>query len=279
MGRRAFESEKARVIEIHTGKQANDTPLPAICERVKHYRTLRKIEQKELARQLNITANSVSNWECGRSRPDVALLPELCRVLEITPFELMGMKDPTVYSEHEQLHMENYRKLARRDRYLVDSMMDSMLMMRETERTPKLIRLPYFEKPLAAGIGDPTEFEGLSSDLYLYESDEYRRADYVFRVNGDSMEPDYRNGDLVLVERVPSGLTLQGGEIGAFIVGNEMYIKEYRADGLHSLNKKYDVLKFDADQAVYLIGRVLTVLGPECIASQSDIEKFHLIYE
>ena len=58
-----------------------------------------------------------------------------------------------------------------------------------------------------------------------------------------------------------------------------MYIKEYRADGLHSLNRKYDVLKFDADQAVYLIGRVLMVLDPECIASQSDIEKFHLIYE
>ena len=279
MGRRAFESEKGNVIDIHTAKPANDTPLPTICERVRYYRTLRKIEQKELARRLNITANSISNWECGRSRPDVALLPELCQVLEITPFELMGMKDPTIYNEHEKQHMEKYRKLMKRDRFLVDNMMDSMLMMREAENAPKLIRLPYFEKPLAAGIGDPTEFEGLSEEMYLYETDEYRRADYVFRVNGDSMEPKYRNGDLVLVERVPSGLSLQEGEIGAFIVGNEMYIKEYRADGLHSLNKKYDVLKFDADQAVYLIGRVLTVLDPESIASQSDIEKFHLIYE
>ena len=279
MGRRAFESEKARVIDIHTGKPADEAPLPTICERVRHYRTLRKIEQKELARQLNITPNSVSNWECGRSRPDVSLLPELCRVLEITPFELMGMHNPAVYSEHERLHMDKYRKLAGRDRYLVDNMMDSMLVMREAENAPKLIRLPYFEKPLAAGIGDPTEFEGLSEEIYLYETDEYRRADYVFRVNGDSMEPDYRSGDLVLVERVPSGLTLQEGEIGAFIVGNEMYIKEYRADGLHSLNKKYDVLKFDADQAVYLIGKVLTVLDPESIASQSDVERFLLLHE
>lgn len=279
MGRRAFESEKARVIDIHTGKQMNEAPLPTICERVRHYRTLRKIEQKELARQLNITPNSVSNWECGRSRPDVSLLPELCRVLEITPFELMGMHNPAVYSEHERQHMDKYRKLAGRDRYLVDNMMDSMLVMREAENAPKLIRLPYFEKPLAAGIGDPTEFEGLSEEIYLYETDEYRRADYVFRVNGDSMEPDYRSGDLVLVERVPSGLTLQEGEIGAFIVGNEMYIKEYRADGLHSLNKKYDVLKFDADQAVYLIGKVLTVLDPESIASQSDVERFLLLHE
>ena len=279
MGRRAFESEKTKVIDIHTGKPADEAPLPTICERVRHYRTLRKIEQKELARQLNITPNSVSNWECGRSRPDVSLLPELCRVLEITPFELMGMHNPAVYSEHERLHMDKYRKLAGRDRYLVDNMMDSMLVMREAEDTPKLIRLPYFEKPLAAGIGDPTEFEGLSEEIYLYETDEYRRADYVFRVNGDSMEPDYRSGDLVLVERVPSGLTLQEGEIGAFIVGNEMYIKEYRADGLHSLNKKYDVLKFDADQAVYLIGKVLTVLDPESIASQSDVERFLLLHE
>ena len=279
MGRRAFESEKARVIDIHTGKPADEAPLPTICERVRHYRTLRKMEQKELARQLNITPNSVSNWECGRSRPDVSLLPELCRVLEITPFELMGMHNPAVYSEHERLHMDKYRKLAGRDRYLVDNMMDSMLVMREAENSPKLIRLPYFEKPLAAGIGDPTEFEGLSEEIYLYETDEYRRADYVFRVNGDSMEPDYRSGDLVLVERVPSGLTLQEGEIGAFIVGNEMYIKEYRADGLHSLNKKYDVLKFDADQAVYLIGKVLTVLDPESIASQSDVERFLLLHE
>ena len=279
MGRKAYVSEKGKVIDIHTGKQADVTSLPVICERVRYFRTLRKIEQKELARRLNITSNSVSNWECGRSRPDVALLPELCRVLEITPFELMGMKDPTVYNEHEKLHMENYRKLKTRDRFLVDTMMDNMLMMREAENMPKLIRLPYFEKPLAAGIGDPTEFEGLSEEIYLYDSDEYRRADYVFRVNGDSMEPDYRNGDLVLVERVPSGLRLQEGEIGAFIVGNEMYIKEFRADGLHSLNKMYDVLKFDEEQSVYLIGKVLTVLAPEAIASQSDIEKFHLIYE
>ena len=279
MGRRAFDSEKARIIDIHTGKPANESPLPTICERVRYYRSLRKIDQKDLARQLNITANSVSNWECGRSRPDVALLPELCRVLDITPFELMGMKDPRIFSEHEQRHMDRYRKLVRRDRFLVDSMMENMLKMRETENTPKLIQLRYFEKPLAAGIGDPTEFEGLSEEIYLYETDEYRRADYVFRVNGDSMEPDYRNGDLVLVERVPSGLKLQEGEIGAFIVGNEMYIKEYRTDGLHSLNKKYDVLKFDADQAVYLIGKVLTVLAPESIASQSDVEKFKLLHE
>ena len=35
MGRRAFDSEKAKVIDIRTGKQAEGAPLPSICERVR----------------------------------------------------------------------------------------------------------------------------------------------------------------------------------------------------------------------------------------------------
>lgn len=279
MGRRNMENTSGNVISIRTGKAVDKTSLPVICEQVRKYRIRNNMEQKALAKALGITANAVSNWEVGRSRPDIALIPQLCEILGISFYELYGMKDPHSYDEREAQHMEKYRKLKAGNRILVDGLMGSMLQMQEKESVPKLIRLRYFEKPLAAGIGDPTEFEGLSEEIYLYESDEFRRADYVFRVNGDSMEPVYSNGDLVLVERVPGGVRLHEGEIGAFIVGNEMYIKEYRADGLHSLNKKYDVLKFDEDQAVYLIGRVLTVLSPDSVASQSDVERFQLLYE
>ena len=279
MGRRKINDQNSKIIslnpEISTGKPA----LPAICEQVRYYRMQKKLEQKELAKELGITANAVSNWEQGRSRPDVSLIPGLCRVLDISFYELYGLTDPHQYDVRETRHMENYRKLKPGYRSLVDGLMGNMLRLQEAEDMPKLIRLQFFEKPLAAGIGDPTEFEGLSDEIYLYDSDEFRRADYVFRVNGDSMEPAYENGDLVLVERVPTGLKLHEGEIGAFIVGNEMYIKEYRSDGLYSLNEKYDRLRFDEEQAVYLIGRVLTVLDPERIASQSDVEKFQLLHE
>ncbi|MBQ9664273.1 MAG: LexA family transcriptional regulator [Oscillospiraceae bacterium] len=277
MGRPKKEEKRTNVINISTGKTAGTSPLPVICEQVRYYRTLRNLEQKQLAKELGITANAVSNWEQGRSRPDVALIPDLCRVLGISFYELYGLADPNRHNENEMRHLKDYRQLNRTNRTLVDGLMGNMLRLQNAENTPKLIRLRCFDKPLAAGIGDPTEFEGLSEEIYLYDSDEFRRADYVFRVNGDSMEPEYRNGDLVLVERIPNGLTLQEGEIGAFIVGNEMYIKEYRRDGLHSLNKKYDVLKFDEEQAVYLIGKVLTVLDNDNIASQSDVEKFQLV--
>ena len=279
MGRREFEKEKNNLVNIRSRKDPAGVSMPLICERVRHYRILRKIEQKQLAMELNITANAVSNWEAGRSRPDVSLLPELCRILGISIYELYGLQDPNTQSEKEKRHLEHYRQLKPGNRNLVDGLIGNMLKMQDAENAPKLIRLLYCSRPLAAGIGDPSEFEGLAEEIYLYDEEEFRMADYVFRVNGDSMEPEYHDGDLVLVERVPSGTTLHEGEIGAFIAGNETYIKEYRKDGLHSLNASYDVLRFAEDQAVYLIGKVLTVLDPEKIASASDIEKFRLLHE
>ena len=86
MGRRKFEEEKGQLRSVGKSAPNNDASLPLICERVRHYRSLRKLEQKQLAQALGITANAVSNWEQGRSRPDVALIPDLCKVLDISFF-------------------------------------------------------------------------------------------------------------------------------------------------------------------------------------------------
>ena len=92
------------------------------------------------------------------------------------------------------------------------------------------------------------------------------------------MEPDYHSGDLVLVERVPDAPGLKRGEIGAFIVGNETYIKEYADDGLVSLNPRYPLMRFDEENRVYLIGRVLGKLDPACIAASEDLERYRRIH-
>ena len=40
-------------------------------------RNSRGITQEALAEALNVTAQTVSKWECGNSVPDVSLLPEI----------------------------------------------------------------------------------------------------------------------------------------------------------------------------------------------------------
>jgi phage repressor protein C with HTH and peptisase S24 domain len=88
------------------------------------------------------------------------------------------------------------------------------------------------------------------------------------------MEPTFHNGDMVFVEYIPNGAPLQFGEIGAFAVGNECYIKEYQPDGLHSHNERYPVMRFDDDASVYLIGRVLGRVDSGLVASDQEINRY-----
>lgn len=139
-------------------------------------------------------------------------------------------------------------------------MIDTLRNVEALENCPDLLPLTYYERQLAAGIGDPTEFDDEGEIVYVHSSPDARRADCIFTVNGNSMEPEFRSGQDVLVQKINHGPDLQYGEIGAFIVGNETYIKEYQEDGLHSLNPKYPTMHFSEEESVYLIGRVLGIL-------------------
>ena len=92
------------------------------------------------------------------------------------------------------------------------------------------------------------------------------------------MEPRFRDGDRVFVSRIPDAPELKEGEIGAFIVGNETYIKVYQKDGLHSLNPAYAPLRFDEAERVYLIGRVTGVLDPKDLAKPYDVNRFLMLH-
>ena len=48
------------------------------------------LTQNELSERLNITPQSVSNWERGESLPDTSLLPDLSLILNTTIDELLG---------------------------------------------------------------------------------------------------------------------------------------------------------------------------------------------
>ena len=263
------------VIDLSTGKPAERNAPPLICERIRFFREKKNLEQKACAARLGVTANAVSNWECGRSRPDVNLLPAVCEALDITFYDLYNMKLPdNPFSAREKALVDGYRRLSLGNRYAIDKAVETLGFIQDAESRPEIRRLLYFSRSLAAGAADPTEFEQDAEPVYLYASPEVDRADYVFNVNGDSMEPDYHTGDLALVERLSGGASLRYGEIGAFIVGNETYIKQYEADGLHSLNHKYEVLRFGEDQAVYLIGRVVGIVSQKDIPAAADVEAY-----
>ena len=268
--------QTSSVIDMKTGMPVSPPSIPVICERIRYFRELAGIEQKELGKKIGISPNTISNWETGRSRPDINLIPAICGALQVSLSELFGIEDPeegkSRLAPREQGLLDRYNRLRPGNKAVVDSMIDTMLGVQEAEDKPEIGRLLFYRKALSAGKGDPTEIEGRGMPIFLY-------MDCVFVVNGDSMEPRFHSGDMVLVERIPDAPHLDAGEIGAFIMGNETYIKEYSEDGLVSLNPRYPLMRFEDEADVYLIGRVLGKLDPECIATAKDIDMYRMIHE
>ena len=62
---------------------------------IKIKRTEKNYSQKDLAELLFVTEGAVSKWERGVSYPDITLIPDICRVLDISEHELITASTDT----------------------------------------------------------------------------------------------------------------------------------------------------------------------------------------
>jgi len=61
-----------------------------INERISLLRKEKQMSQEELAERLDISIQTISNWESGLNSLDITLIPELAKVLEVSISELFG---------------------------------------------------------------------------------------------------------------------------------------------------------------------------------------------
>ena len=54
-------------------------------------RRAKDMTQEQLAEKMNVSVSAVSQWECGKSIPDLTMIPALCSVLDITADELLDI--------------------------------------------------------------------------------------------------------------------------------------------------------------------------------------------
>ena len=218
------------------------------------------LSQPQLASILDTSKNYVSNWEMGRARPDMNIVPTLCAALGITISEFFGVHgDTNQMTERERQHMENYILLGEHDRAAVDALTETLVSLADTELRKRcqadFVYIFHNDNVAAAGtlnyLGDDAtgEEEPLRRDYYT------ERADEIITVAGDSMEPTFRDGDDLLIEHTE---TLSYGEIGIIIINGEGFVKEYRENGVYSHNaENYPFRKFLPGDNVRIVGRVL----------------------
>ena len=93
-------------------------------------------------------------------------------------------------------------------------------------------------------------------EIEVPDTPEARKADFALHIKGNSMEPIYFDGDIVLVKEQPS---VDLGQIGIFDIEGNGYIKKFGGDRLISLNAEYDDIVFsDYDEdRIRCFGKVI----------------------
>lgn len=151
--------------------------------------------------------------------------------------------------------IERVEELTQIPKYTIDNITEELSITREDVKDINL-----YEIPASAGTGmlitDDVPCEIKQVDLTI--APQARKADFALYVRGDSMEPNYYDGDIVFIKEQPY---IDNGQIGIFIYDNETYIKKYsiQEDGVYliSLNKKYPPIKIEENTLFKICGIVL----------------------
>lgn len=251
-----------------------------------------------LTNKLGLSKGNSSSWKKG-GNPSAEVLMKIADELNCTTDELLGRQVENIgasnNSDKKQL-LEYYNELDDLDKRSVLGKAEGLaeaarrrkaeLEAAASEKTkpkPKVlpVQAPIPESEPIEDIEDEEENEGymyldfpdlpVSAGTGVYLHDDYAeqikvpvneetiRANYALKVAGDSMEPRFYDGDIVLVETQPS---VEIGEVGIFIYEGEAYIKEFGGDRLISINPKYDDIKITDSNSFYCKGRVFSVLDP-----------------
>lgn len=201
---------------------------------------------------------TVYSWENGNSRPDIEILMKLCDIYGIKDilktFGYDGYKnDGSIQLNMKEIGIvEKYRSLDPYGQETVSYILDrevkrvselaelkekipNILLEAPTNHTP-VRYISYHQRTASAGNGQIV-FEDMPVDrIEIPDIPKYKRVSYAVGVNGQSMEPLYNDGDILLIEPT---CQIEAGEIGIFIVDGEAFVKKLGEGELISLNKGY----------------------------------------
>ena len=88
-------------------------------------------------------------------------------------------------------------------------------------------------------------------------------ADGAFVVSGDGMAPLYRDGDIAAIAFSD---TLEPGDIGVFLVGNDIILRQYYPHCLRAFRPDLTSVSVSCSEGYKIIGRCVGVVTEGAIA-------------
>ena len=235
-----------------------------IGNQIKTFRKSAGFTQDELAKRLNTTKQTISRYEKGDRKANQDMLFELCDIFGVSiddffPSQNETLQSPTtssIQTIYDQLHQPRQAKVLNyAERQLKEQKNEEETKINEvSEEIIQLYSYDYYDHPASAGTGQYLNDVRVERIELPVDVD----ADFVIPIKGDSMEPDYHDGDLVFIQ---TSVDLNNGVIGVFNYNGDAYIKQLVIDKeqayLHSLNPAYKDMPITPETDFRIIGEVV----------------------
>lgn len=228
--------------------------------------------REALAQELGISKFTLRNYELEATEPGHTFLKQISDFFNVSVDYLMELSEEkermTSYNlkSSEFEHIKKYRTLDPHGKDMVDTVLNKEAeRMTELEISPATIidihshqkdasRLVEYFHSASAGTGVFILGNETADQLAIPNTPENRKVDYAIKVSGNSMEPDYHDGDIVLVSQK---VEMNIGDVGIFIINNDAYIKEYGETELISRNPDADNITIAEYDNIVCMGKVV----------------------
>ena len=227
-------------------------------ERLKEARKSAKLSQDALAKKIGRTKSTISRWESGERNPKMFEMVELENALGISAETLMYGTSEIKTTTLSKINRVSSKLSEHRQEKVLD-FAQAELTDQNKENTIKLF--PYnVQEKLSAGTGYGYFDDGNYDTVYYNEQYDYDFASWIF---GDSMLPDYPNGDVALIKACPFEYD---GCVYAVDWDGQSYIKkvykEEKGLRLVSTNEKYSDKFAPFSEEPRIIGKVVASFTP-----------------
>ena len=294
-------------------KHSKPASFSAFARRVYEARKQAGLSQQALADLLHVSRNTVVNWESGRCSTDTKTAVALCNALGLSLDELMlpGKTDAPVsklaspaspgaaadlepgfalrhrHSEvqaltpAEQHVLSLYRSLSAGGQRKAQELLTLLQREKAGDSAPpsqpvtdKGFRL-FAEYPGALPAGTRLEFvDTRPKPVILQINARNRQANAVVRVSGDSMEPMYRDGDLLYFRFANTART--GSDVVCSTIHGAIVKRMGEDGGLFSVNPQRPFEMKAASDNVRLLGIVTGIAEPGDWPSAEEAESLAL---
>ncbi|BAB58160.1 repressor-like protein [Staphylococcus aureus subsp. aureus C427] len=232
-------------------------------DRLKQIMSERKISQSELSRRTGIGRNSISDYLNGKYEAKQDKVFELAKALNVNEAWLMGFDISknrkienndiaSIYSKLTPPRQKNVLNYANEQLDEQNTKGDNIVDINSYKQDRIAVNV---NGCVSAGVGERLHGETLFTEMVKAPIPPH---DLALKVNGDSMEPMFKDGEIIFVEKTHN---IKNGQIGIFIIEEEAYVKKVFVEDdrltLVSLNKEYRDLHFYRNESVRLVGKVI----------------------